>query len=420
MTIRLLLRIAVLSMLLPNLLAQGQSAAQPGTCANPLTWGRIANEPYQGQRVLSALFFAGPPNPRTIPLYTRHPKDADQLDWSSDADVDFALDQMRSVGLNTIKLSYWGQNGETDSWSPALMFSQRHWEAGDDILANLPDTQPHGKFYYSEAQQVFLAQHFFQQAAAKDLLIAPLIEVSPAFPFYRDFPENLDKLVERSVWLLSHFGDEPNYLQMIDQTGKPRHVIWLIETIHISQVNLATFANGFDKAAELIEAQTGYPVGFILDPTPLPAYGVDEGPDPDALRGKNSVLAINPFNITSQGIELHDNQDDITEEERLAYAESVMQLWGSSGIPFIAPIIPGYDASRVFPDNGHYGFNEDWRQRQLELAVTYENAGLSIDIWNGWSEGHGIPPTIEDGDVHMKWVSDVTEHLNTKWNCPTS
>lgn len=35
------------------------------------TWGRIANPIRHGQTVISALYFAGPPNPNSLPLYTR-------------------------------------------------------------------------------------------------------------------------------------------------------------------------------------------------------------------------------------------------------------------------------------------------------------------------------------------------------------
>lgn len=31
-------------------------------------WGRIANESRRGQRIVSGLFFAGPPNPNSLPL----------------------------------------------------------------------------------------------------------------------------------------------------------------------------------------------------------------------------------------------------------------------------------------------------------------------------------------------------------------
>jgi hypothetical protein len=363
-------------------------------------WGKIANPAYKGRPPVTALFFAGPV-PSTA-LYTRHPKNASKLDWTNDADIDFALGQMNAVGLNTIKLSYWGHEGETDSWSPAWLFSQKRWPGAS------------GSGNYTEAEQVALARHFFQKAGERRLMVGPMLEVSPKFQFWAEFPDSLDNMVGRASWLLKHFGGEPNWLRMFDRQGQPRYVIWLIESIHVGFVDPDVFAEGFEEAARQIEQNTGRKVGFILDPTPLPPYGSHAGPDPASLKSRDSVLAINPFNITSQGITYKAKQSDITETERLQYAESILKKWSASGIPFIAPILPGYDAHIVFPDLGKYGFNAAWRQKQKDLAARYSTDGLSIDCWNGWTEGYAIPPSVENGDVHMTWAADVIRAVRVK------
>lgn len=157
---------------------------------------RIVNSLHHGERLLSALFFAGPPNPGSLPLYTRHPQATGKE--TGDGGMDGALAQMASVGLNTVKLSYWGHDGETDSSAPAWLFSQTRWPG--DLKAGP----------YTEAEQVALARHFFALARRHGLLVAPMLEVGPRFPFYADFPSNLDPLVGRASWLLKHFGDEPN------------------------------------------------------------------------------------------------------------------------------------------------------------------------------------------------------------------
>lgn len=312
---------------------------------------------------------------------------------------------MRAVGLNTIKLSYWGHDGETDAWSPAWLFSRTRWPHDPQSDSRSTNNK------YSEAEQVALARRFFQRAARQQLLIAPMLEVSSAFPFYTDFPDKLDGLMQRSTWFLKHFGNQPNWLRMYDQNGQVRHVIWLIETIHASPVGTERFAAGFDAAALRLQKVTGHPVGFIIDPTPLPAYGSHFGPTPAALRRRSSILAINPYNITSQGLGGQKKQNEISEEERLEYAESILRIWSASGIPLIVPIIPGYDAHIVFPNNGIYGFNAAWRERQRQLAARYGAGGLSIDTWNGWVEGHAIPLSQQDGEVHLRWVRDVLSSL---------
>lgn len=365
-------------------------------------WGRIANQKLAGQRVLGSIFFAGPPNPKNLSLYTRHPVDAALNGWTK-LDATFALTQMTAIGLNTVFFSYWGHTGETDNWSLSLLFSKERWpgEAGSP--------------QYSESQQVAKAHDLFALARQQGLLLAPLLEVSPSNPFWREFPDSTDNLVERCNWLLAHLGAETNWLQMYDRTGKPRYVVRLIETIHSRPIDPKQFAAGFSAAADRVLKETGYNVGFVIDPTPLPPYGAEFGPDPVALRSCPAILAIDPFNIDSQGLGAPRDQVRITEADRLEYAMSVLQKWHDSGIPLIAPILPGYDAHIVFPNAGVYGFNATWRQWQKALALHYATEGLSIDCWNGWAEGYAIPPSREDHDIEMLWATDVIKSLKAEW-----
>ena len=384
------------------LAAAGEAFGQTTPAGRANEWGRIANGSRRGQRTLSGLFFAGPPNPNSLPLYTRHPLAADRLEWTNPSDIHFGLNQFMSAGLNTIKLSYFGHEGETDQWAPAWLFSQHRWPGDENGT-------------YTEAQQVARGRQLFTAAARQNLLVAPMLEVSPAFPFWADFPHNLDGLVGRAAWLLRNFGCEPNYLRLFDSDGRARHVVWLIESIHVGPVDPQEFAAGFDRAAQLLHEQLGYQVGFIIDPTPLPPYGTHNGPDPAALKKTPSVLAINPFNIASQGDGAPEPPDDITEDERLAYARKIMTTWSESGIPFIAPVTPGYDAHIVFPGSGIYGFNPEWRLHQQKLAVEFATAGLSVESWNGWTEGQAIPPSREDGNVHLRWVRETVAATRRRW-----
>ncbi|MEV0385587.1 hypothetical protein [Nonomuraea sp. NPDC050643] len=366
--------------------------------------GRIANDGrHQGDRILSALFFAGPPNPVTRQhFYARTPLEEGRLDWTDRADIDFAVQQFASAGLNTMKLSYFGHRGETDAFAPAWLFSRQRWDG--------PGT-------YTEAEQISRVVELFDTARQRDLLIAPMLEVSPEFRFWEAFPADLDGLVERAVWLLGNFGDQPNHLKLYDALGQERHVIWLIESIHGGPIDPLVFAAGFDRAAELIRRRTGHQVGMIVDPTPLPGFGSHEGPDPAALRDTPSVLAVNPYNITSQSLGPRKPQAAITEDERLAYARGILTRWNDSGIPFVAPVIPGFD-DRHLPfrdDPAVYGFNLQWRQRQRALALEFATAGLSVETWNGYSEAHAIVPTVEDGGNHLLWLRDIVLGLRRRW-----
>ncbi|GIJ56009.1 hypothetical protein [Virgisporangium aurantiacum] len=389
-------------------LAGGAAAADVDPLPIP---GRIANPKHLNQRVYSGLFFGGPPKPFTRDnLYTRSPLDADRLDWSDEGDIAFAVAQVTKPGLNVIKLSYWGHEGgpqETDESAPALLFSKNRWpgEAG-------PPT-------YTEAEQIAKARQLFQAAEKANLLVTPMIEVSVlSNPFFAYFPDDLTQLVKRAGWLLRNFGDSPAFLRMFDRTGRPRRVISLIETIHGSPIDPVRFAAGFDRASDLLQAELGYPVGFTIDPSPNPPYGVHHGPEPAAIRQTRSVVAVNPFNITSQGPFDTEPERPETDKERLRYARNILTKWVSSGVPLIANMIPGYDAHIVFRDVPHleiYGYSPEWLAAQRDLAVEFGTGGVSVDYWNGYSEGSAIPPTEEDGDRHLRWLAETVKLHRARW-----
>jgi hypothetical protein len=363
-------------------------------------WGRIANDSRRGDPVMTGLYFCGPLNQfTTTSLFTRHPLNGDRLDWSGRSDIEYAMRRFRSTGLNVLTFSYWGhEDHRTDRSGTHWMFSNARW----------PGDPPVGG-EYTEAEQIAKAREMFDVASDTGLLLTPLLEVHfEHFPFFAQFPRVLDELVERSVWLVRNFGDEPNFLRLYNKDGEKRLALTLIETITIFDIDPNEFAAGFDDAARLVEQQTGHKVGFCIDPTALPKDGPHLGPDhPAALRQRPSILAIKPFNITSQGPVPTERDTDLTEEDRLTYCRNQMSMWSGSGIPFIAPVNPGYDASKLPEPKAVYGHSAQWRQRQQELAVEFATAGLSFDTYNGFTEGQSILPTEEDGDAVTTWACDT-------------
>jgi hypothetical protein len=389
---------------LPSGLGQ-QAVGTPEPEHQTRQWGRIANHRHRGEPVMTGLYFCGPLNQITTDtLFTRHPLNADKLDWSRRSDVRYAMRQFASTGLNVMTFSYWGhENRQTDTSGTHWMFSNARW----------PGDPPEGGVY-TEAEQIAKACEMFDVAAGTDLLLTPLIEVHfEHFPFFAQFPRFLDELVKRSVWLVRNFGDAPNFLTLYNKDGEKRLALTLIETITIFEMDPNEFAAGFDEAARLIEEQTGRRVGFCIDPTPLPKDGPHLGPDPVALRQSASVLAVKPFNLTSQG-PVPRNEFDLTEEDRLTYCRDQMAKWSASGLPFIAPVNTGYDASKVFNDRAVYGLTPEWRRRQQDLAVEFTTAGLSFDTYNGFTEGQSILPTVEDGYAVTTWARDTARAVRRK------
>ncbi len=94
------------------------------------------------------------------------------------------------------------------------------------------------------------------------------------------------------------------------------------------------------------------------------------------------------------------------------YAESIVKKWSSASIPFITPLIPGYDAHIVFPELGVYGFNNDWLINQKKTLLKYANKGLSFDVWNGFTEGYVFAPTNEDTDKYYLWAKGIIQGLS--------
>jgi hypothetical protein len=381
------------------------AAAAPSSEQRTRRWGRIANHSQRGAPVMTGLYFCGPLNQITTDtLFTRHPLKGDRLDWSDRSDIEYAMSRFTATGLNVLTFSYWGhENHQTDRSGTHWMFSNARW----------PGDPPAGG-EYTQAEQIAKAAEMFAVAADAGLLLTPLLEVHVEhFPFFAQFPRFLDELVKRSVWLVRNFGDAPNFLKLYNKDGEKRLALTLIETITIFDMHPDEFAAGFDEAARRVEEQTGHNVGYCIDPTPLPKDGSHLGPDPAALRQRSSVLAIKPFNITSQG-PVPKGEFELTDEDRLAYCRDQMARWSGSGIPFIAPVNPGYDASKVAPDRAVYGLTPRWRQRQRELAVEFATAGLSFDTYNGYTEGQSILATVEDGDAVTTWACETVRTVRRR------
>lgn len=330
-------------------------------------WGRIANQELEGDKIRGVFFFAGPPNDFSRVFYTRHPIDSQRFEWKIDDDVRYILKQIKSVRANVIKLSWWGNNDEYIRWAPTINTKEVNSQT-------------------------------FRIAGEQGLMVAPVIEVSEAFRFWEEFPDNTLNMETRIRQVLQDYGAYSNWLSVYDKSGQKRKAIFLIETIHASPIDPVVFAQAFDMVADKIKQQTGELIGFIIDPTPLPPSGSYYGPEPEALKNTQSILAINPFNLTSDGN---------TEAERLAEAEEVCLKWKNSGLPFIPSAVPGYDDHIVRPPGQKYGDNAFWRTKILQMMVKNATAGVTLDVWNGFTEGYAFAPTEETKDLDYQLAQRI-------------
>lgn len=347
-------------------------------------WGLIANADYGDQKTRAAFFFAGPSN-NNESLYTRHPKSS-MWEWVNSEDVEKIFSEMAAAGVNVVKLSWWGY-GQDLQYSPTKYTEQIHHDV-------------------------------FVKAQAENMLVVPLIEVTPKFRFYEQFPDDTTIMENRIKNVLSTFGDYDNWLHLYNKDGESRKVIWLIETIHAGGVNQQKFAETFDKVADRIHSATGEKIGFVIDPTPLPPYGSYNGPHCYYLKQTRSILAINPFNITSDGA---------TEKERLAKSEEISQKWHDCAVPYMSVMLPGYDDHIVRQPSQIYGDNPLWRSETRRIALQYEQVGVTLDIWNGFTEGYVFTPTVEYDEQNYNLARSIYYQLRpicqnvdyANWNvCP--
>ena len=107
--------------------------------------GRIANESIEGEPMRGIFYFGGPDNRFYRGSYSRIPRSPLKYLWQTYDDVDFLFDEMKEAGVNTIKMSYWGDWDEDDpvyksvTYSDGTVVKDRLWISGDPGFYKLCD-----------------------------------------------------------------------------------------------------------------------------------------------------------------------------------------------------------------------------------------------------------------------------------------
>lgn len=345
-------------------------------------WGKIANKGIEGQKIATTLYFPG--TPRDVSLYTAHPL-PDETGFS-DKDISLQLKRMKSIGINSVQISFFGRNyAEGSGYLPM-------YASSGNVVGDVLNT------YNSLIRKIEQENMFF----------FPLIEVSDKFLFAFEFPDNLDNMINRISWWMENFGNSPNWLEVYDKNGQPRKVVSLIETIKLAPYNSLAFSNGFKNVAERIYDKYKINIGFAIDPTRLPPEGgVNYGPQPSELKNNDYILIILPWDITADGG---------NESEKIDWAKNFLKKWRDNNYPVVSFVIPGYDGHIVFPNNQIYGKTDAWRESQKELAdPEFGSAGVSVGPWNGWTEYFHITCSQEEADKNLKWAKEIIDINNFRY-----
>jgi len=386
-------------------------------------WGKIANEELENEKIATTLYFPGVPKAgiqeyANIRHYTAHPRQGEE--GFSEEDISKQLQRMKSIGVNTVQISYWGRNP---------------YYGSDGLPMDACDGNQEGKVLNSY-------KRFIEQIEKEGMYFFPLIEVNYFFPlinlnyflhyfrfldinipnpfcFLSEFPDNTEGLENRTSWWVEHFGYSDNWLKVYDKTGTPRKVVSLIETIKPDYPKLdpspfdpfrydaEEFSEGFKEVAEKIrDKYEGIEIGFSIDPTPIGTsifYGKYH-PEPNDLKDNDCILFVLPWDITNEG-----RTDDI----RLNRAKETLQKWRD--YPIVSFVLPGWNASVVFPGTKPYGMTNKWKEGQKQLAVSeIGNAGISVGPWNGWTEWFHITCSEKTGDANLKWAKEIIDINNRR------
>jgi hypothetical protein len=370
-------------------------------------WGRLANPGFENHYIKSTFFFAGNwrngtqfyefnPSDNTG-LYTIHPSDFRHLGWSETLSYrNFAVNTMINAGVNMINMSYWGPRG-TDNWAFWAPMQTSTW-AHDEL---------------------------FDVAVGKDILVAPYIEsfsptdLSEGYTLRDCFPGDslnpapqlvamIEDLVDRYLINPDNESWPGVWARAYDQDGTERCIVSLIH-VASSQADVTgkNFASGFDWVADKVFDNTGVRVGFLLDALPEATYSPgDYKITPEAaerwLAMHKSILGIQCF--IPEIWTGYDNDADL-----IAWKKNYSEQWANTSIPFIIDVSPGYDAHIVFAESMIYGNNEAWRDSLTAIVEDIPAEGISVNTWNGYTEGFAVVPSLEFGDAGFSWITSLFE-----------
>jgi len=364
-------------------------------------WGRLAAPGREGQPIVATLFFAGEardgsaryefPATSNMELYTESPVDERQLRWSSQPSTRLlVLDQMVAAGVNVVYLSYWGARG-SDVWSRfAPMQSSTY--AHDEVLSAI---------------------------GQRPIQIVPFIESHSDWSFRADFPGSPSApspgLVAQAIDLVDRILVHPadpgwpdRWATVYGPDGRPRHAIAIIHASSDALIDDQAWADGLDAAAAAVEEATGVQVGFLLDALPPGSFAPGTSFPAPASSAKPMSRSASVLGISCFLPEIWVGfGEDAGDSSRLAWKREFTAAWAASGVPTLADVSPGYDASIVFPGSVRYGHTPEWREELRRIVADHGADGLVLNSWNGYTEAMAMVPTVERGDDAARWAAEL-------------
>ena len=384
------------------------------TAPSPLR-GLLAVEPFDRQPMKSVYFFPGDTGAYNENLYTAHPTLQSDQHWNSDPSARRdVIDRMVAANVNTICMSYWGD--DMQQWSPMALDRNSaaavveavngkpivivpSLESGSDS-AN--PTGPHWRF----SEDFPYANGVYTSAGLAPSLLARLRTVSDLFKDHR------------GAWA-----------QMYDRDGKPRYVVHILQA-WAEQVPAVAgktadeiVAEAFDAVAAQFYASEGLAIGFTLDVTdgPVGSYSFTPSASGAVLEHASSVLAIQLFLSEARAGRVQNGapfgppfDNNVSNLNAMIDGKlGLLELWRITNLPVVYDVTPGFDGRFVWAGGGtgfwgdNYNYtSDDWRNLQSERK-NKNFIGVTLYTWNGYTEGYAAVPTVEHGETIYDWLGDV-------------
>jgi hypothetical protein len=243
---------------------------------------------------------------------------------------------------------------------------------------------------------------------------------------------NATGLMARIGYLIELFNGRMNlWARLYDRAGQQRYAVYIIHVAsQAGNTNDQQFAQKFDEVATSYDI----PIGFTLDTIgnqPYSPYPSSAGP---YLERTSSVLAIHGFasevfsNRIKHNSQPYDNNIPLENLGSIAdWKRDALHDWVKTGVPVILDVSNGNDGRIVWGPGGvgFWGDNRDytddhWRNWCSELKGMHVNGntvkGITVDCWNGYTEGYATVPSVEHGDTVYSWLVDLLEPPPSDFN----
>ena len=421
---------------------QVETLNQNTGCASSINFGAVCNMHAYGPTLLS-----------NAQYFSFLPDDARELTWSSggSASQDYVLGQMMGAHVNVVTMSYWvDQPGHTGDWMGGTPVQD----------ATCPDG-----VYGTPGNPVCPADELFDAAVRNNVLVLPAIDgITIQNQVTGQGWSTNDPLVQAIELLLRRFIISPppghtgwpyQWALIHDKAGAARPAFLLVNAGSNYPLSAAQFIAALDGLRDQVKTDTGWQIGFTVDPTPdihpVDPYPLNYGYGPDTntpFETMDSLLAIQELFQVRRNLEMstpfYDNNSGYcgttsvanTFSNAVTFKQQWIQGFLNRNIPVYLDVMPGYDGRYTFTSSGVLGdntayYSDDWRNAESQL--TGLGAGLKgyfFTTWNGWGEGWIAVPskriqstqracgsgnvvqclvgsTQGADDVQLRWMTDV-------------